>query len=46
MANDSPIDVGVFVVVVACICGTPGITYGCAVCAGQMIFIKSNCLTF
>ena len=29
-----------------CIHGMPGITYGCAVHAGQMIFIKNNHLTF
>ena len=29
-----------------CICGAPGITYGRAICASQMIFIKNNCLTF
>ena len=29
-----------------CICGMPGITYGCAVRASQTIFIKINCLTF
>ena len=29
-----------------CIHGTPGITYGRAVHAGQMIFIQINCLTF
>ena len=29
-----------------CICGTPGITYGRAVCASRMIFIKNNRLTF
>ena len=28
------------------ICGMPGITYGHAVRAGQMIFIKNNRLTF
>ena len=26
--------------------GAPGITYGCAIHTGQMIFIKINCLTF
>ena len=26
--------------------GMPGFTYGHAVCASQMIFIKNNCLTF
>ena len=29
-----------------CIRGVPGITYGCAVHAGQMILIKNNHLTF
>ena len=29
-----------------CIHGAPEITYGHAVCASQMIFIKINCLTF
>ena len=28
------------------ICGAPGFTYGCAVHAGQTIFIKNNLLTF
>ena len=28
------------------LCGTPGFTYGRAIHAGQMIFIKNNCLTF
>ena len=28
------------------ICGAPGFTYGCAVCASQMIFIKIIRLTF
>ena len=26
--------------------GAPGNTYGCAICAGQTIFIKNNHLTF
>ena len=29
-----------------CICGMPGITYGCAIHTSQMIFIKINHLTF
>ena len=29
-----------------CIHGAPEITYGHAVCASQMIFIKINCITF
>ena len=29
-----------------CICGMPGITYGCAVRAGRTIFMKINRLTF
>ena len=29
-----------------CIHGAPGITYGCAVHASQMIFIKNNRFTF
>ena len=29
-----------------CIRGAPGITYGCAVRTGQMVFIKNNRLTF
>ena len=29
-----------------CICGMPGITYGCAIHASQTTFIKINCRTF
>ena len=29
-----------------CIRGVPGITYGCAICAGQRISMKINRLTF